>query len=100
MCNENNPSLECGDEKQSSTAYKNQNTEMKADRIRAKRNRNTYMREYREKKKADETSAKTKHNAYMREYRKKKKVDGSRKGKSKKTILVLNVTLKNKVMVA
>lgn len=72
MSNENNPtcSLECGAEKQSSTAYKNQNTGKKA-KICAKRNCNAYMREYWEKKRADETSAKTKHNAYIREYRKK-----------------------------
>ena len=85
MCNENNRSLECGAEKQSSTTYKNQNsTERNTHKIRhcVKRNRNAYMKKYREKKNGDETSAKTKHNAYMRQYRKKKKGDESRKGKS------------------
>ena len=85
MCNENNRSLECGAEKQSSTTYKNQNsTERNTHKIRhcVKRNHNAYMRKYREKKNGDETSAKTKHNAYMRQYRKKKKGDESRKGKS------------------
>ena len=85
MCNENNRSLECGAEKQSSTTYKNQNsTERNTHKIRhcVKRNRNAYMRKYREKKNGDETSAKTKHNAYMRQYRKEKKGDESRKGKS------------------
>ena len=85
MCNENNPSLECVTEKQSSTTYKNRNsTERKAHKLQrsVKRNRNAYMRGYREKRNGDETSAKTKHNAYMREYRKKKKAYEIRKGKS------------------
>ena len=83
MSNENICGLECEAEKQSSRAYKSQNFENKTDKMCVKRNRNAYMREYREKKhKADETSAKTKHNAYMRKYRGKKKVDKSRKGKS------------------
>lgn len=67
MSNENSCGLECEAEKQSSSTYKSQNFENKADKICVKRNRNAYMREYREKiHKADETSAKTKHNAYMR----------------------------------
>ena len=89
----NNPSLERGIEMQSSTSNNDQNTECDIEK-----QSDGSMVEYKKAKIADKISAKTKRNAYMREYRKKRRLMKLGGKNLMKTILVLNVGLKNKVL--